>query len=156
MHAHRLVPRPATTLPQRMAACAALLSLLGGDLTACSSQSQPSSPARSCARLSTSRYAALARVVFTGTILAGQTVDLGEHPVLISPARVRVTRYLKGSGPDVVSVVTGVTRSGNVAAVSEDGIEPVPGQHWKIYTRSQRMPYQTSMCEGSAPVSRAP
>jgi hypothetical protein len=79
-------------------------------------------------------------------MLAGRTADLGGHSVLLTPARVRVTRYLKGDGPNVVSVATGIT-SQNV--VNEDGIEPLAGQHWTIYTRSRRMPYQTSICDGT-------
>jgi hypothetical protein len=79
-------------------------------------------------------------------MLAGRTADLGGHSVLLTPARVRVTRYLKGDGPNVVSVATGIT-SQNV--VNEDGIEPLAGQHWTTYTRSRRMPYQTSICDGT-------
>jgi hypothetical protein len=86
-------------------------------------------------------------VVFVGTMLAGGAANLGGHSVLVSPARVRVSHYLKGAGPHVVSVATGVTGGGHV--VSEDGIEPRAGQQWTIYTRSPRMPYQTSLCDGS-------
>ena len=154
MRPYRKLERLATA-PQRSAACSVLLSLLVAALTvACGSSSHVSSENSSdessggvCASLSPSRYFAGARVVFMGTMLAGRTADLGGHRVLVSPARVRVTRYLKGSGPDVVSVATGVTRDGSV--VNEDGIQPLAGQHWKIYTRSQRMPYQTSVCDGT-------
>ncbi len=86
-------------------------------------------------------------MVFVGTMLVGGAANLGGHSVLASPARVRVSRYLKGAGPGVVTVATGVTSGGNV--VSEDGIEPLAGQQWMIYTRSRRMPYQTSLCDGS-------
>lgn len=86
-------------------------------------------------------------------MLAGRTADLGGHRVLVSPARVRVIRYLKGGGPSVVSVVTGVA-AGNV--VAEDGIEPQTGQLWKIYALSPGMPYQTSMCDGSKPAADTP
>jgi hypothetical protein len=85
--------------------------------------------------------------VFVGTTLTGSTVILGGRSVLLSPARVRVSHYLKGAGPHVVSVATAVTGGGHV--VSEDGIEPRAGQQWTIYTRSPQMPYQTSMCDGS-------
>ena len=135
------------------AAYAALLALpLAAVIAACGSPSHQSS-AGSCAADTAAGYFARARMVFVGTMLAGDTADLGEHSVLVSPARVRVTRYLKGHGPDVVSVTTGVT-SQNV--VNEDGIEPLAGQHWKIYTQSRRMPYQTSICDGTKPAGGTP
>jgi hypothetical protein len=80
-------------------------------------------------------------------MLAGPTAEVNGRRVLVSPARVRVTRYLKGSGPAVISVVTGVTRAGRV--VNADGIDPLAGQRWEIYTRSRQMPYQTSICDGT-------
>jgi predicted ATPase len=40
------------------------------------------------------------------------------------------------------------TRDGSVV-VAEAGIEPRAGQHWRIYTNSKRMPYDTSICDGS-------
>lgn len=136
---------------------AAILALpLAAGIISCGSSSHGSSAgssAGSCAAGTQAGYLAGARVVLLGAMLPGRAVDLGGHRVLLSPARVRVIRYLKGYGPRVVSVVTGVT-SGNV--VSEDGIEPVAGQHWKIYTESQRMPYQTSICQGTQPAGKTP
>ena len=69
--------------------------------------------------------------------------------MLASPARFRVARYLKGSGPPVVTVQTALTVKGDVVIAEEDGIEPQVGQRWMIYTTSLRMPYQTSECGGS-------
>jgi hypothetical protein len=37
----------------------------------------------------------------------------------------------------------------------QDGIEPIAGQRWKIYTTSKNMPYDTSVCGGSAPMAAA-
>jgi hypothetical protein len=91
-------------------------------------------------------------MVFSGTMLSGPTADLGSHRVLVSPARVRVTRYLKGHGPKIVTVATAVARAGDSSTiVSEDGIQPQAGQHWMIYTSSPRAPYDTSICGGSSP-----
>jgi hypothetical protein len=91
-------------------------------------------------------------VVFTGTMLPGPTADLGRHRVLVSPARVLVTRYLKGHGPKIVTVATAVARAGDSGTVvSEDGIQPRAGQHWTIYSSSPRVPYDTSICGGSSP-----
>ncbi len=38
------------------------------------------------------------------------------------------------------------------AAMAPDGIEATAGQRWTIYTASTKMPYDTSICGGSAPV----
>jgi len=88
-------------------------------------------------------------------MLAGRTVTVGGHSILVSPARVRVARYVKGTGPLVVSVVTGVTQSASGTAVSEDGIQPEAGQQWQIYTSSTGQPFQTSICDGTRPISHA-
>jgi hypothetical protein len=82
-------------------------------------------------------------------MLPGPTAGPGGHGFLISPARVRVTHYLKGNGPKIVKVATAEVHSGDVTAVSEDEIQPRAGQHWKIYTSATRMPYDTSICDGS-------
>jgi uncharacterized protein with von Willebrand factor type A (vWA) domain len=92
-------------------------------------------------------------MVFVGTMLAGRTADLGGRRILVSPARVRVIRYLKGSGPSVVSVATGVSAGG---VVNEDGIEPRAGQRWAIYAMTLRRPYQTSICDGTKPAGTTP
>jgi hypothetical protein len=84
-------------------------------------------------------------------MLPGSTVNLGGQRVLLSPARLKVTRYLKGTGPAIVSVTTAVGRAGDT--LNAEGIEPQPGQQWKIYTPSRHMPYQTSICDGSVPTS---
>ncbi len=151
MHAYRKPGRLAGA-PRHVTTWAAILALpLAAGIISCGSSSHGSS-AGSCAARTPAAYLAGARVVLLGAMLPGRAVDLGGHRVLLSPARVQVIRYLKGSGPRVVSVVTGIT-SGNV--VGEDGIEPVAGQHWKIYTQSQRMPYQTSICQGTEPAQDA-
>jgi hypothetical protein len=105
--------------------------------------------AGSCAAGTSAERLAAAKVVFTGMMLPGTTVQTGSGQVLVSPARARVIQYLKGSGPPVVTVATGIsTRSGGTVS-NEDGIEPVAGQRWEIYATSVHMPYQTSICLGS-------
>ena len=142
-----------TAMPRLLAARMAMILLSAAVLiVACGGSSHGSSGA-SCAALSPAQYFARARVVFVGIMLTGRTADVGGVSVLVSPARVRVARYLKGGGPGVVTVATGVA-SGSV--VNEDGIEPQAGQPWKIYTLSRRMPYQTSICDGSTPTGKAP
>jgi hypothetical protein len=105
------------------------------------------SSAGSCAGGSPSARFAAAQIVFTGTILSGPTISTGQGNVLLSPARVRVVHYVKGSGPAVVTVITADTRGGTVT--NAEGIRPQAGQNWKIYTTSRSMPYQTSVCAGS-------
>jgi hypothetical protein len=109
-----------------------------------------SGAAGSCIAASPSAELAGARVVFIGTALSGPVADAGSAgAVLASPARFRVARYVKGSGPSVVTVQTALTVEGNGVIANEDGIEPRAGQRWTIYTTSLRMPYQASDCTGS-------
>jgi hypothetical protein len=61
----------------------------------------------------------------------------------------RVSRYRKGSGPRIVKVDTAVTPVSNGVAVGAEGIEPLPGQRWRIYSGSSRQPLATSICSGS-------
>lgn len=100
-----------------------------------------------------SGYLAQARIAFVGVMLPGPNVRVGARNVLVSPARVRVVRYLKGDGPSVVTVSTGVTQTASGGVASEDGIQPQAGERWKIYTTSRQTPYQTSICDGSALVT---
>jgi hypothetical protein len=103
----------------------------------------------SCAGLTPRRQYADARIVVIGSMLSGPTVRLDGRGVLTSPARMRVARYLKGTGPSVVTVRTGVSKSGNRVTVTEDAIEPAAGQRWRIYSNSRHQPLETSICAGS-------
>lgn len=86
-------------------------------------------------------------------MLPGRTVLLGSRKMLASPARMRVSHYLKGSGPRIVRVDTAVAPVDGGIAVGEDGIEPSPGQRWRIYSGSSRQPLATSICAGSRRLS---
>lgn len=90
--------------------------------------------AASCAAVTPAQQLEQARVVVTGEMLHGAAVRLGHRDVLVSPARMRVRRYLKGSGPRIVGVQTGVAGPGSFG---EDGIEPAAGERWMIYTSSR-------------------
>ncbi len=137
--------------PRRLAAALSLLA--AATLAACSSPGgTQSSEGASCAAVSPSVYLALAQIAFVGVMLPGPAVQIGQGDVLTSPARVRVERYLKGGGPPVVTVITGVRQNAEGVAVAEDRIQPLAGQHWKIYATTSTMPYGTSVCGGSAPV----
>jgi hypothetical protein len=69
--------------------------------------------AASCVGLTAAQQFAAARIVFDGVMLSGPTVGSGRRRVLSSPARVRVVRYLKGSGPGLVRVQTALRRVPN-------------------------------------------
>ena len=109
--------------------------------------------AASCAAVSPRQQFSEARLVLLGRMLPGPSTSMNGRPVLGSPARVRVLRYLKGSGPKTVRVVTAVTITGNGLSVAEDGIEPQAGEIWKLYTQSRHQPFETSMCGGSVSMS---
>lgn len=105
--------------------------------------------AASCAGLTRPQQFAAAKVVFDAVMLPGAPAA-GSNGVLASPARARVMHYLKGSGPAVATVQTAIeTVSGGAERVSEDGIRPRAGEHWRIYASSTTEPYATSICLGS-------
>lgn len=103
----------------------------------------------SCAGLSRAQEMKHARVVIEGIMLSGPTVSIGSSRVLMSPARVHVLRYLKGDGPSVVRIQTGVSRRGTDVTVTEDGIQPRTGERWKLYSSGHSEPFTTSLCGGS-------
>jgi hypothetical protein len=103
----------------------------------------------SCAGLSRAQEMKHAKVVIEGIMLSGQTVWTGSSRVLMSPARVHVLRYLKGDGPSVVRIQTGVSRRGSDVAVTEDGIQPRTGEQWILYSSRHSEPFTTSLCGGS-------
>jgi hypothetical protein len=108
--------------------------------------------AASCAGLSPAQQLAASRLVFVGVMLPGPATTYRGRRVLGSPARMRVERYLKGHGPRVVRVQTGVTIESDAIGIGEDGIEPQAGERWRIYTQSRRQPFDTSVCLGSTRV----
>jgi hypothetical protein len=116
-----------------LAACV-LIAGCGGSIRS----STPVAPARdtavaaSCAGASPAQQFATTRLVFVGRMLPRPSTSLDRQHVLGSPARVRVMRYLKGSGPRMVRVTTAVTITNSGVTVAEDGIEPQVGEIWKI------------------------
>ena len=108
--------------------------------------------AASCGGLTTRHAFKAARLVFDGRMLPGPTVPAGYRQVLSSPARVGVTRYLKGRGPRIVRVQTAVTPTARGVTENSEGILPIAGQHWRIYTDRSRQPLPTSDCNRSRPV----
>jgi hypothetical protein len=109
----------------------------------------------SCAGLTRAQEMTHANVVIEGIMLSGPTVPTGSSRVLTSPARVHVLRYLKGDGPSVVKIQTGFSPQGSDVAVTEDGIQPRPGERWIIYSSSRSQPFTTSLCGGSHRLRRS-
>jgi hypothetical protein len=111
--------------------------------------------AASCVGLTPAEQFAAARIVLDGTMLRGPIVGPGRRAVLSSPARVRVIRYLKGSGPRVVRVQTAARRVRGGVIYNSEGIEPRAGERWRIFTDSRRQPFDTTVCSGSRTLRRA-
>jgi hypothetical protein len=97
----------------------------------------------SCIPMSQAQQRARADVIFDGVAL--------ENPTASGVQRFRISRYLKGRGPQVVRVNTGNVRradgSGSVTSVS---IIVRRGERWRIFGRgSARRVLRTSVCAGS-------
>jgi hypothetical protein len=105
--------------------------------------------AASCVGLTAREEYRFARLVFEGRMLPGAIARVGENRVLSSPARVDVTRYLKGHGPRIVRVQTGVTVTSNGVTENSEGILPLAGERWRIFADRSRQPLPTSDCNGS-------
>lgn len=83
-----------------------------------------------------------APTVFLALALAGPS----RNGALVSPARMQVLRWIRGHGPRVVQVTTGMSAGGRIA---EDQIVPHHGERWRIVSLSRSSPYSTSACLGS-------
>ncbi|MFL5864897.1 MAG: hypothetical protein ACJ780_29740 [Solirubrobacteraceae bacterium] len=127
----------------------------GGVTTAGTSRSTganaaPSSSAASCAAQTPGQDRARAEVVVDAVALPGRSAPRSR--TLLSPARFRVLRYLKGHGSRVVEVETAVSATMHSGAygVVEDGIQPRAGERWLIYgQRSGGRSIATGLCGGS-------
>ena len=91
-------------------------------------------------------------IVLEGVALGGPN-DSG---ALLSPARFRVIRYLKGSGPKIVKVQTATVRQGpDLFEKTSERIDPRPGERWRIYAEgSPRRLLRTSICDYSKRLGR--
>ena len=97
----------------------------------------------SCAPVSSSDRWKLAAVIVDARALEG--------PTATGVQRFRVIRYLKGRGPALVRVETGVARNpyGSWVASSE-GLFVRRGERWRIFARGpSRRILRTSICDGS-------
>ena len=107
----------------------------------------PASASAQCLASSEQQQFDRAELVFVGIAMRGPNAKGGR---LLSPARFWVVRYLKGTGPKVVRVETGLRRVGRVLRGVSTGIDPRAGEPWKIVgTRSRSGVVRTSRCTGS-------
>ncbi|MDQ5820057.1 MAG: hypothetical protein M3540_01270 [Actinomycetota bacterium] len=102
----------------------------------------------SCIPMTAAQQRASAHVIFEGRALESATAT--------GVQRFRVTRYLKGSGPQVVRVATGERRyAGGGGVVTSVSLHVLRGERWRIYARgSARRILQTSLCDGSKRIAR--
>jgi hypothetical protein len=103
----------------------------------------------SCVGLTRSEQRAAAKMIVIGRMLSGPSTRIKDRRVLLSPAMMRVGRYLKGSGRRTIEVQTGVRLSSGQMRIEEDGILPSAGQRWEILSSSRQLPLRTSACLGS-------
>ena len=102
----------------------------------------------SCIAMTPAQQRARADVIFEGRALESATTT--------GVQRFRVTRYLKGSGPQIVRVATGEVRySGGGGMVTSVSLHVLRGERWRIYARgSARRVLRTSVCDGSKRIAR--
>lgn len=103
----------------------------------------------SCIPQTEEQQTARADVIFLGTALEG--------PTSTGKQRFRVEEYVKGSGPAVVAVSTGVVRNadgtGSVISVS---VVASAGERWRVYaSRRADDVLETSVCAGSTHIEAA-
>jgi hypothetical protein len=108
----------------------------------------PGLPRASCIAMTPAQQRARAHVIFEGRALESATKT--------GVQRFRVTRYLKGSGPQVVRVATGeVRRPGGGGVVTSVSLHVLRGERWRIYAQgSARRVLHTSVCDGSKRIAR--
>ncbi len=115
-------------------------------LIGCGPGQVASSSGGACAKVSDEQNFDEAGLVFRATAMDGDM----RGGTLLSPARFRVSEYLKGTGPDEVLVATAVLAD----AESSEGIRPAPGEVWEIYADVSDSDLSdgvvaTSVCSGS-------
>jgi hypothetical protein len=117
-------------------ACVVAASLVGAAVLASVSYA-------SCVAMTAAQQRARADVIFDGTALEGPT------PTGIQ--RFRITRYLKGRGPQIVRVNTGyIRRADGGGSVTSVSLVVRRGERWRIFGRGNpQLVLRTSICDGS-------
>ena len=129
-----------------------LLTLAATTLAGCAAAmprpatSRPSTVSAASCAFTPAHFIRQAPTEFIAIALAGPSHSVGNTDALVSPARMQVLRWLKGHGPRIVAVQTGISAAGRL---TEDGIVPHHGERWRIVSMSRAEPYSTSACLGS-------
>src|SRR5215208_6779020 len=102
----------------------------------------------SCIPMTSAEQRERADVIFEGIAL--------DNPTSTGVQRFRVTRYLKGTGPNVLRVATGeIRRPGGGGIVTSVSLHVLRGQKWRIFGRgSSARVLRTSVCDGSKRLPR--
>jgi hypothetical protein len=97
----------------------------------------------SCLPMTAAQQRARANVIFDGVALQG--------PTATGIQRFRVTRYLKGRGPQFVRVNTGnIKRADGTGAVTSVSIIVKQGERWRIFAQGKPpQVLRTTVCDGS-------
>ena len=97
----------------------------------------------SCAAVSASEQWKRATVIVDARALEG--------PTATGVQRFRVVRYLKGRGPGVIRVATGVVRKSDGSGVTSSvGLFVRRGERWRIFAEGSTLGIlRTSVCDGS-------
>src|SRR5688572_27298201 len=95
-----------------------------------------------CAPQTARQQSERALVILTGVVETGP----------ITPARVRVETYEKGTGPAAVDVDTGIYED----AAFGESIAPRPGERWRIYGDWHEGKLVTGACYGSHQLTAQP
>ncbi|MBJ7332421.1 MAG: hypothetical protein JHC95_21175 [Solirubrobacteraceae bacterium] len=103
-----------------------------------------SAHALSCAPEPAVGYFAAADVVVVGQVLDGPRTEWG---ALASPVGLQVTRYEKGAGPAVIRFTT--TMSGTSGGIIAGGLQPSPGQWYRLYGTLSADVLDTNPCLGA-------
>lgn len=109
----------------------------------------PAAAQAACAATPLAEQAAKAPVIVTATALPGATARGGVG--LLSPARFRVVRYDKGSGPGTIDVATALSKNADgTLAIGSEAINPLAGQRWMLWgSFAPSGVFTTSTCLGS-------
>ena len=99
--------------------------------------------AASCISLTPAQQRARADVIFDGVAL--------ENPTATGIQRFRVTRFLKGRGPEIVRIQTGnALRPDGSGTTTSVSLFVKRGERWRIFARgSARRTLRTNVCDGS-------
>jgi hypothetical protein len=97
----------------------------------------------SCVPVTAAQQRARADVIFDGVALQG--------PTATGIQRFRVTRYLKGNGPQFVRVNTGnIRRADGTRSVTSVSIVVKRGERWRIFAQGKpARVLRTTVCDGS-------